>query len=94
MTEMAIPSLVDLCSTYAVAGDLGGDVIYRLASGYAHGKQWTLLTSDATQPEGAAPGSPGAGRVTASDNVSALVTLYSVHTFAAAVADLERYARS
>lgn len=94
ITEIKMPSLVDLCAAYAVAGDLGGNALYRLASGYAHGKQWTLLTNESTLAEGAAPDEPAPPRVTASDSVSVLVTMCGVRTFAAAVTDLERYAGS
>jgi hypothetical protein len=89
--EIKVPSLVDLCKRYAGDGAFGGEALYRLSSAFAHGKQWTLLVSDAALPEGAAPNEPGPWRVTALDTVSALVTFGSVRTFSAAVSDFEAY---
>ncbi len=89
--EMKVPSLVDLCGRYAGEGAFGGGALYRLASAFAHGKQWTLLVSDAAVPDGADPGQPGPRRVSALDSVSALITLGAVRAFSAAVADFEAY---
>jgi hypothetical protein len=84
------PSLTDLCRDFAVSS-LGGLAAYRLASGFAHGKQWTLLVSDASAPEGVDPDQPGPRRVAASDNVTAVITACAVRTFATAVSEFEIY---
>jgi hypothetical protein len=92
VAELQVPDFITLCATYAVAGDLGGNAVYGLASAFAHGKQWTLLVSESELPEGAHPNEPGPRRVAASDVVSVGVTRCAVRTFEAAVADFERYA--
>ena len=94
VTELQVPDFIKLCGTYAIAEDLGGNALYRLASAFAHGKQWTLLVSESELPDGANPNEPGPRRVTASDLVSAGVTLCAIRTFEAAVADFEHYAGS
>lgn len=92
VAELHVPDFITLCGTYAIAAGLGGNALYRLASAFAHGKQWTLLVSESELPEGASPNEPGPRRVTASGHVSVGVTLCAVRTFEAAVADLEHYA--
>ena len=92
--EIQVPRLIELCRRYAGDGAFGGEALYRLASAFAHGKQWMLLVSSAELPDGAAPDEPGPRRVTALDTVSALVTFGAVRTFAAAVSDFEAYATS
>jgi len=92
VAEMQVPPIVDLCGRYAGDGAFGGGALYRLASAFAHGKQWTLLVSNAALPDGTAPDEPGPRRVTALDTISALVTLGAIRTFAAAVSDFEAYA--
>jgi hypothetical protein len=84
------PLLVDLCRDFAISS-LGGLGAYRLASGFAHGKQWTLLVSDATAPEGVDANEPGPRSVSASDNVTAVITACAVRTFAVAVSEFEAY---
>ena len=91
--EMSVPAFVKLCDDYAIAGELGGNALYRLASAFAHGKQWTLLVSESEPPPGATSTTePGPRRVSASDTLSAGVTHCAVRTFEAAVVDFEHYA--
>ena len=94
VAELQVPDFIKLSGTYAIAEDLGGNALYRLASAFAHGKQWTLLVSESELPDGANPNEPGPRRVTASDIISAGVTLCAIRTFEAAVADFEHYAGS
>jgi hypothetical protein len=69
------------------------DALYRLASAFAHGMQWTLLVSESELPPDAASGTePGPRRVSANDTLSARVTDCVVRTFEAAVVDFELYA--
>jgi hypothetical protein len=91
VVETRVPKLVDLCGQYGGKGPFGGVALYRFTSAFAHGKQWTLLVSDAAVPDGAAADEPGPRRVSALDSVSALVTLGAVRAFSAAVADFESY---
>jgi hypothetical protein len=91
--EMSVPTFVKLCDDYAIAGDLGGNALYRLASAFAHGMQWTLLVSKSEPPPDATSATePGPRRVSASDTLSAGVTNCAVRTFEAAVVDFEHYA--
>ena len=90
--EMKVLSFVELCRRYAGEGPFRGEALYRLASAFAHGKQWSLHASKIAEPEDGSPNGPGPRRVTASDDISALVTLGAVRTFAAAVAEFEAYA--
>ena len=86
-------SVTETCRLYYVGG-IGGEVAYRLASAFAHGRQWTALVSDLEDldvprlPTGARP-----MRMAARDDASIALTRQAVATFGAAVADLEAYAR-
>ncbi len=90
--SLRVMSYVDLCDHYAVAGSLGGAAVYRLASAFAHGKQWTLLLADVEVPTDGRVDEPGPREITSSDTVSVLATTCAVRTFEAAVSDYERYA--
>jgi hypothetical protein len=84
------PPLVGLCTDFAISA-MGGLAAYRLASGFAHGKQWTPLASNAELPEGVDPDQAGPRLVTAKDDVSAVITACAVRTFEAAVKEFEIY---
>jgi hypothetical protein len=91
---ISVMPFVDLCKRYAIGGSFGGESLYRMASGFAHSKQWILLLSDADlHPELVLPTGAIAGRVTADDRISAVVTALAVKTFEAAVNDLEFYGK-
>jgi hypothetical protein len=94
VTEIRVLPFVELCKNYAIGGTFGGEGLYRLASGFAHSKQWVLLLSEhKLHPELKLPTGAIASQVTADDPISAAVTSLAVKTFTAAVVDLERYVR-
>jgi hypothetical protein len=97
MRAHQVPPLGELDMTqlfrrYAVHGRRDGAWLYRLVSGFAHGRPWALATGRLADLN--LPSAPASGRIvsaTASDKGAALLALTSVDVLRAALDDLAAY---
>ena len=80
------------CRCYVIAPAFGGEAAYRVSSAFAHGRSWTLPFLNRTlRPESATPTGGIVTVVSAHPAVMAAATFWGTMTFAAALADVERY---
>jgi hypothetical protein len=89
---IAPPGPTAWCRDYAVAPADGGEAAFRLASAFAHGKQWSqLFVERELLPDIPTPTGAVVARTTADDVLVVKATGWAVDTFAAAVSDAEGY---
>lgn len=85
------PAMADLFARYAIPGTKDAGWLYRLVSGFAHGRPWALGTGRLTPVD--APSLPGSVVVsaTASREGAELLARVSVRALSVALSELERF---
>jgi hypothetical protein len=67
--EVRLPKMTELARLYGLAGKVDAHWAYRLASAYAHGLPWSLMSTTLSDARPAATAGLNRGRVTASDTL-------------------------
>ena len=89
-------NLIDLHREFAQphGAQLRGDLLYRLLSGFAHGRDWAqLVMSGVVENRPPAGGRPGTTKLTAGPAMTVYATRVALTVAGEALADLERYGR-
>ncbi len=72
-------------------GGAAGRAVYNLLSGYAHAREWSLLTSSLQRLGDIPPGGVGRGRVTANDDRAVTMTFIALRLVEGGIAEFEGY---